>query len=273
MHRDLLSVLLSARKDGLMLYSHEKFSAQIQKAKKTVRLLSLILVASVCVNCYSMYRIADMQKQVDAMHDELKDSREANKEVLTMLKDVRNTQERQNQYLQISLKKKHDLKIQKTNIMLLKATGISGDTDLGTFNNLSVEDMDKIIDYYDSKINGGSRFKGKGYAFIAAAKETGLNPVYLFAHAACESAFGNSYLARTRNNYFGINAVDSNPGLADVMGDGVDEGIMNGAKWIKSNFYDNGYKTLNSMHNAGYATAANWSTEIQDIANSALAVI
>ena len=255
-----------------MLNNHEKFSAQVQKAKKTVKVLSLILVASVGVNCYSLYKIADMQKQVDTMHDELKESREANREVLAMLKDVRNTQERQNQALQISLNRKAEQKAQKNNILLLKSTGINGDMDLGQYSNISVEVMDKIIDYYDSKC-GGSRFKGKGYVFVKAAQETGLNPVYLFAHAACESAYGNSYLARTRNNFFGINAVDSNPGRADVMGDSVDEGIINGAKWIKSNFYDNGYRTLTQMHNAGYASSAEWSDEIQSIANHGLAVI
>ena len=259
------------------MLNHEKISAQVKKyegkAKKTVFLLSLILVASVGVNVYSIYKIVDIQKQVVTMHDEVQQSREANREVLSMLKDVRNTQEKQNQALQISLRRKAEQKVQRNNILLLKSTGIHGDMDLGNYSNLSIEDMDKIIDYYDSMVSGGSRFKGKGYVFVEAAKETGLNPVYLFAHAACESAYGNSYLARTRNNFYGINAVDSNPGRADTMGDSIDEGIINGAKWIKSNFYDHGYRTLNQMHNAGYASGANWSIDIQKIANNGLAVI
>ena len=247
--------------------NHEGISAQVQKAKKTVRLLSLILVASVAVNCYSLYRISDMQHQVDTMHDEVKESKEANEKVLAMLKDIRDAQEKQNKALQISFQKKE---AQKSNIMLLKSIGLSGDMDLGLYTDISVEDMDRIIDYYDSKVNGGSRFKNKGYVFVKAAEETGLNPIYIFAHAACESAYGNSYLARTRNNYFGINAVDSNPGRADTMGDSVEEGIINGAKWIKSNFYDNGYTTLNAMHNAGYASGANWASDIESIANHGL---
>ena len=258
------------------MLNHEKISAQVKKyegkAKKTVFLLSLILVASVGVNVYSIYKIVDIQKQVVTMHDEVQQSREANREVLAMLKDVRNTQEKQNQALQISLRRKAEQKVQKNNILLLKSTGLHGDMDLGQYSNISVEVMDRIIDYYDAKC-GGSRFKGKGYVFVKAAQETGLNPVYLFAHAACESAYGNSYLARTRNNFFGINAVDSNPGRADVMGDSIDEGIINGAHWIKSNFYDHGYKTLQQMHDAGYASSADWSNEIQSIANGGLAVI
>ena len=253
--------------------NHEKFSAQVQKAKKRLTVMSLILATSVAVNCFSIYKIVDMQQQVDAMHDEVQESREANQQVLAMLKDVRDTQEKQNKALQISMKKQKEKETQKSNIILLKSVGLHGDMDLGSYSNLSVEDMDKIIDYYDSMINGGSRFKGKGYVFVEAAKETGLNPVYLFAHAACESSYGNSYLARTRNNFFGINAVDANPGRADIMGDSVDEGIINGAKWIKSNFYDNGYTTLNEMRDAGYASGESWSKDIQNIANDGLDIL
>ena len=253
--------------------NHEKFSAQIQKAKKRLTVMGLILATSVAINCFSIYKIVDMQQQVDAMHDEVKESKEANEQVLAMLKDIRNVQEKQNKALQVSTQKKKEEETKKNNILLLKSTGIYGDMDLGSYSNLSVEDMDKIIDYYDSMINGGSRFKGKGYVFVEAAKETGLNPVYLFAHAACESSYGNSYLARTRNNFFGINAVDANPGRADTMGDTVDEGIINGAKWIKSNFYDHGYTTLNSMHEAGYASGESWAKDIQSIANNGLEIL
>jgi beta-N-acetylglucosaminidase len=129
--------------------------------------------------------------------------------------------------------------------------------------------MDRVINRFE-QLNGKSGFSGHGAAFVAAAEETGLNPIYLFAHAACESAYGTSYLAQTRHNYFGINAVDNNPGAANYMGDSVSEGIMAGARWIKSNFYNNGYTTLASMHNAGYASSANWSSDITSIANTAI---
>ena len=57
------------------------------------------------------------------------------------------------------------------------------------------------------------------------------------------------------------------------MGDDVDKGIISGAKWIKSNFYDNGYKTLDQMHQAGYATDKNWSKTIQSVANTSINVL
>jgi len=51
-------------------------------------------------------------------------------------------------------------------------------------------------------------------AIVAAEKKYGLNALFILAHADVESAHGTSYYARTRNNLFGFNAVDSNPNLA-----------------------------------------------------------
>lgn len=61
---------------------------------------------------------------------------------------------------------------------------------------------------------------GNGYreevyqGIVAAEKKYGINALFILAHADVESAHGNSYYARTRNNLFGFNAVDSNPDLA-----------------------------------------------------------
>ena len=41
--------------------------------------------------------------------------------------------------------------------------------------------------------------------------------------------------------------VDANPSQGYNLGDGYDEGIINGAKWIKKHYYDNGQNTLYSM--------------------------
>jgi beta-N-acetylglucosaminidase len=57
------------------------------------------------------------------------------------------------------------------------------------------------------------------------------------------------------------------------MGNSVDQGIVSGAHWIKSNFYDNGYKTLDSMKKAGYASDQTWDTSISKIANDAIQIL
>ena len=48
-------------------------------------------------------------------------------------------------------------------------------------------------------------------AMVDAENQHGLNALFTLAHADIESAHGTSYYARTRNNLFGFNAVDSNP--------------------------------------------------------------
>lgn len=50
--------------------------------------------------------------------------------------------------------------------------------------------------------------------FLNAEAKYGVNALFMIAHAAIESAWGTSYYARTRNNLFGFNAVDSNPNNA-----------------------------------------------------------
>lgn len=253
------------------MYNYETIH-KIKLSKYTARVLivmGVVLLASIAMNIYAITKVNGVQDQISEINQEVSDSKEANEQVLSMLQEVRDNQKKQNEALQIVMKRKAEEKQQKQNIIILKSNGISEYMDLGSNINISVEDMDKIINYYESKVKGGSRFKGKGYVFVQAAKETGLNPVYLYAHAAVESAFGNSYLARTRSNFYGINAWDTNPDRASTMGDSVDEGIINGAYWIKDNYYDRGYTTLNSMKEY-YASDPSWADSITSIANEGL---
>lgn len=62
--------------------------------------------------------------------------------------------------------------------------------------------------------NGYSSFQG----FIDAENKYGLNALFILAHADIESAHGNSYYAKTRNNLFGFNAYDSDPNQASSYG-------------------------------------------------------
>lgn len=110
---------------------------------------------------------------------------------------------------------------------------------------VTTEDMNNIIRHFDP--SGTSPFQGQGNVFIEASKESGLDPIYIFAHASWESDYGRSYLARDRGNYFGINAIDANPNAAHHMGNTMYDGIVNGAVWISKNYYQEGQTSLNSM--------------------------
>lgn len=118
----------------------------------------------------------------------------------------------------------------------------------------------------------GSPFNGQGNVFMEAQKRSGLDARYILSHAALESAWGRSNIAKRYNNYFGIGAFDTDPNNAkNFSNSGLASGIINGAKWIAKNYYNSSYKqtTLYKMRNNNgvhqYATDPNWHTKIANI--------
>lgn len=109
---------------------------------------------------------------------------------------------------------------------------------------ITIDEMNK---YIEEICPSDSPFIGKGETFLKASQMTGLDPKYLFSHAAVESGYGLSPIAVTKNNYFGIAAFNDNPNNAYHMGDNIDDGIINGAMWIKQNYTNKGYTSLRSM--------------------------
>ncbi|RAN51532.1 mannosyl-glycoprotein endo-beta-N-acetylglucosamidase [Dolosigranulum pigrum] len=128
------------------------------------------------------------------------------------------------------------------------------------------------IDNWVKATSPGSPFNGQGKVFLEAQKQSGLDARYILAHAALESAWGTSNLARKYNNFFGIGAFDNNPENAkNYSNSGLASGIIGGANWIAKHYYNSQYKqtTLQKMrHNNGvhqYATDPNWHTKIANV--------
>ena len=138
--------------------------------------------------------------------------------------------------------------------------------DLRDFEDINVDQMNIWIDNF-TKYNTQSPFRGQGEIFIKASQESGLDPRYILAHAALESAWGTSYLARTKHNYFGIAAYDNSPNSAYNMGNELEAGIVNGAKWIADNYTNQGQHTLYLMiyGRKKYASDAGWINKIENI--------
>ncbi|ANM46030.1 tap measure protein [Bacillus phage Belinda] len=140
--------------------------------------------------------------------------------------------------------------------------------DLGfTDQNLTAEDLDNWI---NSKAPKDSMMRGMGATFLKAGQEYGLDPRYLIAHAAEESGWGTSKIARDKGNFFGIGAFDDSPyssafEFKDGTGSAAEKGIMGGAKWISEKYYGKGRTTLDKMKAAGYATNATWAPNIASI--------
>ncbi len=69
------------------------------------------------------------------------------------------------------------------------------------------------------QLSGASNsvLSGNAQVFIDAQETYGINALILYAMAAQESGWGTSTIARTKNNLFGWNAIDSNPSQASTF--------------------------------------------------------
>ena len=147
--------------------------------------------------------------------------------------------------------------------------------DLSNRKDITVDHMRTLIERY-TKNHPESKFIGTEQAFIDAANQTGLDPIFLFALAGHESGWYVSDLHGSKNNPYSINMTDENPSGGYYMGDSFYDGIVNGAQWIKDNYYNNGYTTLYSMIYGGrqYAsTTDQWIKDIKSIMNKCYSII
>ena len=147
-----------------------------------------------------------------------------------------------------------------------------------TNNTLTKHDLGKTTDtltagqlneWINANAPEGSSMYNMGETYMKAGRESGLDPRYLVAHSALETGWGTSSYAKA-GNFYGIGAFDDNPDNALKYGNNsAERGIIEGAKWIGKNYYQEGQTTLNSMrHNGGvheYATDPNWDTKIAGI--------
>lgn len=174
--------------------------------------------------------------------------------------------------------------------------------DIRSYGRLSA---DQLNSYIASTSNGRSgKLNGMGYAFVAAAKQYGLDETYLLAHAILESGWGTSELAKgyyysggvidgksypagTYYNFYGIGAVDSGPlnggrKLAIINGwNSPEKAITGAAQWIAVNYvYRSEYSQPTLYHMKWdyerssdtkaygwhqYATGITWPTSIANI--------
>ena len=115
---------------------------------------------------------------------------------------------------------------------------------LNVFEPITVQELDEWI---LAKAPEGSPFIGKGNIFIKASQESGLDPKYIVAHAALESGWGTSAIARDKNNFFGIGAYNSSPYKSAKSFKSMEDGIISGAVWISRNYTEQGQDTLSKM--------------------------
>ena len=162
-------------------------------------------------------------------------------------------------------------------------SGVGGElryTDKGKYwtnTDLTKHDLGKTVDtltagqlneWINANAPEGSLMYNQGEAFMEAGKVSGLDPRYLVAHAAHESAWGTSNIVKDKNNFYGIGAFDATPYSSAYGYDGAKAGIIEGSKFIAKDYYSQGQTTLSSMHRDpsgkghNYATDPGWADKI-----------
>ncbi len=108
---------------------------------------------------------------------------------------------------------------------------------------------------------GANNFAGSGKAFVKAEKETGVNALFLAGVSVLETAWGNSYLAQTRNNYFGWGAYDRNPLKYAKSFKSMEHSIMHVSERIERNYLNRGRETVERIGRR-YATDPYWDRKV-----------
>jgi len=120
--------------------------------------------------------------------------------------------------------------------------------------------------------NEATKMTNTGASFIAAQNKYGVNALLMFAMGIHESDYGRSNFAVNRNNLFGVNAVDNDPGNATYF-ESVEAGIQiqgNDLSWVHAdpnepngaNYYGANLGTKSSGMNVKYASDPYWGEKI-----------
>ena len=116
------------------------------------------------------------------------------------------------------------------------------DTDLRTPSNATAEDINAMLK--------NTELKGLGEIFVQAEKQYGVNALYMVGLACLESGWGTSDFAKYRNNLYGWNAVDSNPGKATTFSSKEESTLYVASKLQKN------YLTEGGAYFEGYSARA-----------------
>lgn len=98
--------------------------------------------------------------------------------------------------------------------------------------------INNLVEKYEKKSGVKSKLRGQGQAFMDASASSGMNVMDLLSIAMNESAGGTSNIAQKKNNFFGYNAIDSNPFYGANGYDTPYTGIMDVANKIGKNYMD-----------------------------------
>lgn len=187
------------------------------------------------------YHIQNLEMENETlqyMNNDYQDEDKINKQIIDELKEKNKT-----------------LYAQVTELEELVNVSLQYDANNYSRSSLTTKPLDKYGVISEEELNewiaerapSDSPFIGEADAFLEAARQSGLDPKYIVAHAGLESGWGTSSIARDKFNFFGIGAFNHDPYNSAYTFSSFEEGIIEGALWIKRNYTDEGQNTLSSM--------------------------
>lgn len=114
--------------------------------------------------------------------------------------------------------------------------------------NYSASALNSIINS-QSQVTSSSKMYNLGSAFVTQQNTYGVNALLMAGVAANESAWGTSNISQSKNNLFGLNAVDSSPGASANAYANVGECVRQFAEHYMSRQYLN---PSNWKYNGGF---------------------
>lgn len=111
----------------------------------------------------------------------------------------------------------------------------------------------------------GTNLYGIGNSVQKAEMLYGVNSLFIISLAVVESGWGESYLATTRNNLFGICAYDGNEGAATSFAT-KEDCVLHLGKLISEEYFSKGRTDLYSI-NAIYASNSDWANMVGSMMN------
>lgn len=107
------------------------------------------------------------------------------------------------------------------------------------FRSKTIYSASQLNNFIENNTSGTSKLRGIGQALKEAEKTYGVNALLALSIGINESGWGMSAIAQSKNNIFGLNAVDTNPGLASNQFASVKDCINDFTKnWISRGYAD-----------------------------------
>jgi len=220
-----------------------------------------LLISSLLVCCILAFNyIGELRQQEEQIRGAVKDLHAGEDELYKRIKEVTKTLEEaeaKNKELKEMLELRYSnyliaSRLEATDMPLLKRSGFSPDMFERAWEEL-----------------GADRLQGSGEEFVRAEESTGVNALVLAAICVHETNWGESDLARYKNNYFGWGAYDFSPYESAVHFDSREDSIKQAAESLKRDYLSRegrfyrgeDLRSVNKM----YAQDEEWANKVADV--------